>query len=66
MKITNWFGLFPVEQIKKIYKKRKKVEKTSKPDEHSNNFDDNYVCKYDIYTRGIFNETARRDRDNNK
>lgn len=65
MKITNWFGLYPVEQIKKIYKKVKKVEKINKSDEHSNKFDDNYINKYDTYTRGNSNERTRQDRDNN-
>ena len=66
MKINNWFGLFPVEQIKMFYKKNKKVEKTSKSDKHSDIFDDSYISKYDTYTRGNFNETTRQDRDNNK
>jgi hypothetical protein len=66
MKVTNWFGLFPVEQIKKIYKSRRKVEKISNSDEHSNKLDDNYINKYDTYTRGNLNETTRKNRNNNQ
>ena len=66
MKVTNWFGLYPVEQIKTIYKNRKKVEKISKSDEHSNSFDDNYINEYDTYTRGNSNERTRQNRDNNQ
>lgn len=39
MKITNWFGLYPIEQIKKLYKKRIKVEKTNISTKSNNNGD---------------------------
>ena len=42
MKITKWFGLFPVEQIN-IYKKAKrKVEKILKSKKNSLNEEDSY------------------------
>ena len=39
MKITNWFGLYPVEQIKKLYKKRIKVRKSHISTKTNNNGD---------------------------
>jgi hypothetical protein len=39
MKIINWLGLYPVEQIKKLYKKRIKVEKTHISAKTNNNGD---------------------------
>ena len=39
MKVTNWFGLYPVEQIKKLYKKKIKVEKSHVSTKTNNNGD---------------------------
>tara|TARA_B100000214_G_C23759040_1_gene531358 strand:- start:408 stop:587 length:180 start_codon:yes stop_codon:yes gene_type:complete len=56
MKIINWFGLYPVEQIKKFYKKKIKVEKTSMSTKTNNNgdsysFSDNCKNKKNIESK---------------
>ena len=50
MKVTNWFGLYPVEQIKLIYKKIRKIEKCEKT-KNNQEENDNYKSRSDYYEK---------------
>ena len=50
MKIINWFGLYPVEQIKTFYKKIRKIEKCEKT-KNNQEENDNYKSRSDYYEK---------------
>jgi len=60
MKITNWFGLFPIEQLKIFKKKRRKVEKINKSNKNTLEYKDSY--NKDTYnSMDNYNEKSKKD-----